>query len=66
MFPPSIKSSKFSTEVLHTKFDLQYFVKEMFKLKGNLAIKVCSTYTVTCQRTEKIAGLVVEQIDVLA
>ena len=27
MFPPSIKSSKFSTEVLHTKFQLQYFVK---------------------------------------
>ena len=30
MFPLSINSSKFSTEVLHTKFDLQYFVKEMF------------------------------------
>ena len=30
MFPLNINSSKFSTEVLHTKFDLQYFVKEMF------------------------------------
>ena len=30
MFPLSINSSKFSTEVLHTKFDLLYFVKEMF------------------------------------
>ena len=36
------------------------------KLKENLACKVCSTYTVTLQRMEKIAGLVVEQIDVLA
>ena len=33
MFPLSINSSKFSTEVLHTKFDLQYFVKEMFNFK---------------------------------
>ena len=30
LFPLSIKSSKFSTEVLHTKFELQCFVKEMF------------------------------------
>ena len=28
-----IRSSKFSNEVLHVKFDLQYFVKEMFKSK---------------------------------
>ena len=27
----SVKSSKFSNEVLHVKFDLQYFVKEMFR-----------------------------------
>ena len=33
MFPMSIDSSKFSTEVLQTKFDLQYFVKEMFDRK---------------------------------
>ena len=30
MFHLSINSSKLSTEVLHTKFDLPYFVKEMF------------------------------------
>ena len=30
MFPLSINSNKFSTEVLHTKFDLSYFVREMF------------------------------------
>ena len=35
-------------------------------MKGNLASKVYSTYTVTCPTMEKIAGLVVEQIDVLA
>ena len=29
-FPLSINSSNFLTEVLHTKFDLPYFVKEMF------------------------------------
>ena len=29
MFPPSIKSSKFSNEVFHAKFDFQYFVKEI-------------------------------------
>ena len=33
MFPLSVNSSKFSTEVLHTKFDLPYFVKEMFNGK---------------------------------
>ena len=62
-FPLSINSSKFSTEVLHTKFDLPYFFQGNVQLKGNLAGKVCSTYTVTC---EKIVGLVIEQIDVLA
>ena len=34
--------------------------------QGNLASKVCSTLKVTCERMEKIAGLVVVQIDVLA
>ena len=33
MFPLSINSNKFSTEVLHTRFDLPYFVKEMFNWK---------------------------------
>ena len=27
----SVKSNKFSNEVLHVKFDLQYFVTEMFR-----------------------------------
>ena len=30
LFPLSIRSSKFSNEVLHTKFDLQYSDKQMF------------------------------------
>ena len=63
MFPLSINSSKFSTEVLHTKFDLPCFVKEKVQLKENLAGKVCSKCTVTCQR---MVVLVIEQIDVLA
>ena len=29
----STRSSKFSNEVLHAKFDLQYFVKEMLRSK---------------------------------
>ena len=67
MFPPSINSSKFSTKVLHTKFDLPYFVKEMFnQLEGNLAGKVCGMCAVTYQRMKKIVGSVIEQIDVLA
>ena len=33
MFPLSVNSSKFSTEVLYTKFDLPYFVKEMSNWK---------------------------------
>ena len=33
LFPLSIRSSKFLNEVLYTKFDLQYFVKEMFNRK---------------------------------
>ena len=35
-------------------------------MKGNLACKLCSTYTVTCQGMEEIAGLAVEKIDVSA
>ena len=34
------------------------------QLKGNLARKVYSSYTVTYQEMEEIAGLVVEKIDV--
>ena len=30
LFSLSIRPSKLSNKVLHTKFDLQYFVKEMF------------------------------------
>ena len=48
MFPLTINSSKFLTEVLHTKFHLPYFVY--------------STYTKACQRMEKIVGLIIEQI----
>ena len=63
MFPLSINSSKFSSEILHIKFDLPYFCQGNVQLKGNLAVKVCSI--VTCQRMKKIVGLVIEQIDVL-
>ena len=35
-------------------------------MKGNLAQKVYSSYTVKCQRMEEICGLVVEEIDVLS
>ena len=35
-------------------------------MKGNLAHKLCSTKTVKVQRKEKIVGLVVEEIDVMA
>ena len=31
LFLLSIRSTKFSNEVLYAKFDFQYFVKEMFK-----------------------------------
>ena len=31
LFRLSVRSSKFSNEVLHVKFDLQYFVKEMLR-----------------------------------
>ena len=61
MFPPSIKSSKFSTEVLHTEFDLLYFVKEMFNRREIWQ----ANSAVTCQRMEKISGFVIELIDVL-
>ena len=33
MFTLRINLSKFLTEVLHTKFDLPYFVKDMFNWK---------------------------------
>ena len=42
------------------------FCQGNVQLNGNLASKVYSTYTVTCQKMEKIVGLVVEQIYVLA
>ena len=34
LFRLSTRSSKFSNEVLHAKFDLRYFVKEIFRWKG--------------------------------
>ena len=42
------------------------FCQGKVPLKGNLAYEVCSICTITCQTVEKIAGLVVEKIDVLA
>ena len=62
MFPLSLQLKFFP----HTKFDIQDFVKDIVQLKENLTGKVCSTCIVICQRMEKIAGLVIEQIDVLA
>ena len=57
---------QFLSEISHTKFDLLYFVKEMFNRKEISARKLYSTCTVTVQGVEEIAGLVVEKIDVSA
>ena len=42
------------------------FCQGTVQLKGNLSCKVYSTYTVTRQTMEKVAGLLVDKIDVLA
>ena len=39
------------------------FFQGHVQLIGNLASKICSACTVTGQRMEKIASLVIEQID---
>ena len=35
-------------------------------MEGNLECKLFSTYTVKCDRMEQLAGLVNEEVDVLA
>ena len=59
LFQLSAISSKFSNEVLHVKFDFQYFVTEMFRWKEIWHRK--STVPM-----EVIVGVVVEQIDILS
>ena len=70
----------FSQAIMVSTISTEYKIKQVFKwsssyrvwcsifcqLKGNLACKLYSTSTVTCQRMEEIAGLVVEKIDVSA
>ena len=51
LFPLSIKSSKFSNEVLHSTFELQ-FLPGNVQLKGNLACKVFSTYSKVSKNRE--------------
>ena len=64
-FSLSIRSSKVPKEVIHTKLDPLYFVKEMFNGK-EIRHTIYSTYTVTVQGMEEIIGVVVGKIDVSA
>ena len=72
LFRLSVRSRKFSNEVLHVKFDLQSFVKGIYldilscSDERKFGIESLQYLFSVMSRIEEIVGLVVEQIDVLS